>query len=98
MGIDLEEQKITLPLLGALESASDERASHIRNMLLNIQEHPEYKEDIVAFVKEEKGIEYAVSRLDEYVAKAVGALATLPDSREKDYLVKIAEFTAYRDK
>lgn len=98
VGIDLEEQKITLPLLGALESASDERASHIRNMLLNIQEHPEYKEDIVAFVKEEKGIEYAVSRLDEYVAKAVGALATLPDSREKDYLVKIAEFTAYRDK
>lgn len=98
VGIDLEEQKITLPLLGALESASDERASHIRNMLLNIQEHPEYKEDIVAFVKEEKGIEYAVSRLDEYVAKAVGALAALPDSREKDYLVKIAEFTAYRDK
>ena len=98
VGIDLEEQKITLPLLGALESASDERASHIRNMLLNIQEHPEYKEDIVAFVKEGKGIEYAVSRLDEYVAKAVGALATLPDSREKDYLVKIAEFTAYRDK
>ena len=98
VGIDLEEQKITLPLLGALKSVSAEEEAAIRKKVTDIHEHPEYKEGIVAFVKEEKGIEYAVSRLDEYVAKAVGALATLPDSREKDYLVKIAEFTAYRDK
>lgn len=98
VGIDLEERKITLPLLGALASAPCERASQIRDMLLKVQERLEYKDAIVSFVKECKGIEYAVSRLDEYVAKAVGSLAVLPDSREKDYLVKIAGFTAYRDK
>ena len=98
VGIDLEEQKITLPLLGALESAPAECAPQIRNMLLNIQEHPEYKEEIVAFVRKWKGIEYAVSRLDEYVAKAVTSIGVLPDSEEKDYLVKIAGFTACRDK
>ncbi len=96
--IDLEEQKITLPLLGALAAASPERAKQIRGMVLDILEHPEYKEEIVGFVKEGKGIEYAVSRLEDYVSKAVDALAVLPDSKEKDYLVKIAGFTAYRDK
>lgn len=98
VGIDLEEQKITLPLLGALAVASPERAKQIRGMVLDILEHPEYKEEIVGFVKEGKGIEYAVSRLEDYVSKAVDALAVLPDSKEKDYLVKIAGFTAYRDK
>ena len=98
VGIDLEEQKITLPLLGALAAASPERAKQIRGMVLDILEHPEYKEEIVVFVKEGKGIEYAVSRLEDYVSKAVDALAVLPDSKEKDYLVKIAGFTAYRDK
>lgn len=98
VGIDLEEQKITLPLLGALAAASPERVKQIRGMVLDILEHPEYKEEIVGFVKEGKGIEYAVSRLEDYVSKAVDALAVLPDSKEKDYLVKIAGFTAYRDK
>lgn len=98
VGIDLEEQKITLPLLGALAAASPERAKQIRGMVLDILEHPEYKEEIVGFVKEGKGIEHAVSRLEDYVSKAVDALAVLPDSKEKDYLVKIAGFTAYRDK
>lgn len=98
VGIDLEEQKITLPLLGALAVASPERAKQIRGMVLDILEHPEYKEEIVGFVKEGKGIEYAVSRLEDYVSKAVDALAVLPDSKGKDYLVKIAGFTAYRDK
>lgn len=98
VGVDLEEQKITLPLLGALAAASPERAKRIRGMVLDILEHPEYKEEIVGFVKEGKGIEYAVSRLEDYVSKAVDALAVLPDSKEKDYLVKIAGFTAYRDK
>lgn len=98
VGIDLEEQKITLPLLGALAAVSPERAKQIRGMVLDILEHPEYKEEIVGFVKEGKGIEYAVSRLEDYVSKAVYALAVLPDSKEKDYLVKIAGFTAYRDK
>ncbi len=98
VGIDLEEQKITLPLLGALAAVSPERAKQIRGMVLDILEHPEYKEEIVGFVKEGKGIEYAVSRLGDYVSKAVDALAVLPDSKEKDYLVKIAGFTAYRDK
>ena len=44
------------------------------------------------------GNEYASMRLDEYVEKAVDALKVLPDSKEKNYLVAIAEFTASRDR
>lgn len=96
VGIDLEEQKITLPLLGALKSVSVEEAALVREKVVDIQEHPEYKEDVREFVGRNGGVEYAISVLDEYVAKAVSALSTLPNSKEKEYLVKIAGFTAYR--
>lgn len=96
VGIDLEEQKITLPLLGALRSVGEEEASGIRKKVVDIHEHPEYKDEIAAFVRGNGGVEYAVSVLDGYVAKAIDALSVLPDSREKEYLAGIAGFTAYR--
>ena len=98
VGIDLDEQKITLPLLGALKSAGECDDAAIRKKVADIHLHPEYKEEIRRFVRDRKGIEYAVSVLEEYVRKAKDALSVLPDSKEKDYLTGIARFTAYRDK
>lgn len=65
--------------------------------MTDIHEHPEYKEEIRNFVRDRKGVEYAVSVLDEYVGKAKTALVVLPDSKEKEYLTRIAGFTAYRN-
>ena len=67
-------------------------------MVRDIVGHPEYRDDIVRFVKENSGLEYAVSRLEDYVAKAVDALAVLPESQEKSFLVELAHYTAVRDK
>ncbi len=97
VGIDLDEQKITLPLLGALKSVSGEDEAAIRKKVTDISDHPEYKEEIRNFVRERDGVEYAVSVLDEYVLKAKDALSVLPDSKEKEYLISIAGFTAYRN-
>ncbi len=98
VGIDLEEQKITLPLLGALKSVSPERADEIRRKVALIPSRPEYKDEIRNFTIAGGGIEYAVSRLDEYVARAVSSLEIFPESEEKKYLVEIAGFTAHREK
>lgn len=97
-GIDLDEQKITLPLLGALSAVPGERADEMRRKLMEIHDKPEVKEEIRAFVLSNGGMEYSVSVLEDYVGKAVKTLDVLPDSEEKDYLVKIAEFTAVRDR
>ncbi|MBR4756038.1 MAG: polyprenyl synthetase family protein [Bacteroidales bacterium] len=96
VGVDLEEQKITIPLLGALKAAGPEKSERIREMVTRIHEHPEYMDEIRDFVVANGGKEYALSRLDEYVGKAISALEVLPDSKEKDYLAKIAVFTAIR--
>ena len=50
LGVDILEQKITMPLLGALASASEEEDAHIRGLVKDIVAHPEYRDEIKAHV------------------------------------------------
>lgn len=98
VGIDLDEQKITLPLLCALESVSNEEAACVRQKVNDIHENHSYKAEIRDFVFQHDGMEGACEKLHEYVDKAINSLSVLPDSQEKSYLAQIAEFTADRNK
>lgn len=95
LGVDILEQKITMPLLGAMMNAPAEEV-RIRGLVKGIVDHPENRDDIVAFVKENAGLEYAVQQLDKYVAQAVDALSVLPLSKERELLEGLAYFTAKR--
>ena len=63
---------------------------------MDIPGHPEYRDEIVAFVKANGGLEAARAELDKYVEEAVGALGVIPECFEKDCLVELAYFTAKR--
>ncbi len=96
LGVDILEQKITMPLLGAFAKAGAEEEKRVREMVRTIVDNPGYRDEIVAFVKANGGLEYSVNQLDKYVRQAVGALSVLPDSKEKELLVELAYFTAKR--
>lgn len=98
LGVDILEQKITLPLLGALYNVPQEESDRVRALVNDIVSHPEYRDEIVDFVRNNGGIDYAQKCLDDYIAKAVEALAVLPESVEKSYLEKLALYTAIRNK
>ena len=95
VGLDLQEQKITLPLLGALKAVPEEER-RIRNLVLGMMEHPENQCEIVDFVKTSGGMDYARRRLEEYVDKAVAALDALPEGRDRDALAVMARFVGER--
>lgn len=96
LGVDILEQKMTMPLLGAFVNAGPSEEERIRGVVRNIVDHPEDRNEIVSFVKDNGGLEYAVDQLDKYVAQAVEALEVLPESKEKEMLVELAYFTARR--
>ena len=96
LGADILEQKITMPLLGAFANAGCEKEAEIRGKISDILSHPEYRDEIVQFVKDNGGLEYAVSRLNSYVEEAVGALEMFPESDARSSLVELAHFTAER--
>ena len=97
LGVDILEQKMTIPLLGALVNAGPEEDKRVRALVKDIVGHPEHRDRIVAFVKSNGGMEYACGRLDFYVNEAVNALSILPESYEKELLVKLARYTANRE-
>lgn len=97
LGVDILEQKITMPLLGALKAVSDAEAARMRGLVADIMDHPEYRDEIVSFVLENGGVRYAKSRLHEFVEQAVRALDVMEDSPAKAYLVELAYFTEMRD-
>jgi octaprenyl-diphosphate synthase len=96
LGADILEQKITMPLLGALANVDEAKVKDIRGKIEAIVGQPEYRDEILDFVRSNGGLEYAAAALDRYVAQAVESLSVLPESKSKEYLVELAYFTARR--
>ena len=94
VGVDLKEQKITLPLLAALSGSPDE--ARIRQLVREIPEHPENCATVSAFVRERDGIELAARKLSEWVERAERALDTFSDGTAKEALIEIARYNQWR--
>ena len=94
VGQDLLEQKITLPLLGALQGSP--REAEIRALVRDIPSHPENCGMIRRFVAERDGVGFAARRLSEWVERAVRALDAFPDSTAREALAEIARYNQWR--
>lgn len=97
LGADIKEQKITLPLLGAVNNAGMVKEAKLREKIRNIHLHPELATEVTRFVKDFGGIEYASARLDEHIEEAISALSPFPNSRAKDFLVYLAQYNQFRN-
>ncbi len=97
LGVDILEQKITLPLLGAIANAP-EREEEVRGWVRGVPGCPENRVRIVSFVAENHGVEYAEKKLEDFVGKAIDAISLLAPSREREMLADLARFTAVRNR
>lgn len=97
LGVDVLEQKITLPLLGAIASAPEHEAE-VRGWVRDVPECPENRERIVSFVAENHGVDFAEKKLEGFVGKSVEAISLLAPSKEREMLAGLARFTAMRNK
>ena len=91
IGGDIKEKKITLPLIYALNQVSKSEASGIKKLIKNSGKKENVKA-IIEFVRENKGIEYAVRTSNEYSIKAKEALNIYPDSPAKIAMEALVEF------
>jgi len=96
VGIDLMEQKITQPLLCALENVPVARAEEIRRKVALISDSPSQAEEVRSFVLEQGGIDLAKKVLEEFVNKAIACLEPLPDTPEKGFLADLARYVGLR--
>ena len=97
VGLDLKEQKITQPLLCALEGVSAHEAAQWRTRVAAVTEHPEQIAALVDFVRAHNGVSKAGEVMDGYIADAVRSLDILPESPAKQYLIALAQFVGDRN-
>ena len=96
VGIDLKEQKITQPLLCALETVPPQEAEAVRAQVARLAEHPEGEAEIRAFVRAKDGMARAARVMDQYINEALACLEAFPVSAEKEYLAALARYVGDR--
>ena len=95
-GIDIKEKKITLPLIFAMKKVDKKRKSYIAGLIKNHSNNSEKVKEVIEFVKENGGLEYAAKKMMEFQEKAFGLLDQLEESPSKTSLKQLVLFTTDR--
>ncbi|MFA6946531.1 MAG: polyprenyl synthetase family protein [Pedobacter sp.] len=98
LGIDIKEKKITLPLIYALNKASSSEKRRIINLVKNHNEESDKVSEVIDFVRNSGGLDYARSRMDAYQQEAFTILNDLPEHESRDSLQQLVRFTTERKK
>jgi octaprenyl-diphosphate synthase len=94
LGTDLEQQKLTLPIIHFLAHAAPERAHRFRSLLQSPGNH---KRELLAPELAAGGaIAYARRRAEHYAARAAADLDCLSDSECKDALLELTRRVVHR--
>ena len=97
-GIDIKEKKMTLPLIFALNKASYSDKKRIVNIVKNHSGNPAKVAEVVSYVINSGGIEYAQAKMHEYKTKALDILMSFQDSPSKTSLERLVKYTTEREK
>lgn len=93
IGDDLQEEKITLPLIYAFQNLSDSKKELLKQAIKkhNITE-------VLTFVSDSNAIELCKQRAQKEINKAINALEKFPESDAKTALIELAKKTIERTK
>ena len=97
-GIDIKEQKMTLPLIYAINHASKEKRKWLINSVKNHNKDKVRVKEVIAYVKEVGGLEYAIQKMKAYQQQALSLLQDYPESPYKDSLELMVNYVIDRKK
>ena len=97
-GIDIKEQKMTLPLIYAINNASSKDKNWLINSVKNHNKDKNRVKQVIAYVKSYGGLDYAQQQMKDYQQKAIAILDTYPSSQYKDSLKLMVNYVIDRKK
>ncbi len=97
-GIDIKEQKMTLPLIYALNNCSKSEKRWLINSVKNHNKDKTRVKQVIAFVKEKGGLDYAIQKMLDFKEEALKLLDTYPSSDYKSSLELMVNYVVDRKK
>lgn len=95
-GIDIKEQKMTLPLIHTLNTCSEKDKKWLINSVKKYNKDKKRVKEVITFVKENDGIEYTTNKMNDYKNKALAILENYPSSVYKDSLLQMIDYVVER--
>jgi len=97
-GIDIKEQKMTLPLIYALNNCSEREKSWCINSVKNHNKDKKRVKEVIQFVKDKNGLSYAEQKMAHFQKEALALLKDFPNSIYKDSLILMVNYVIERKK
>lgn len=95
-GIDIKEQKMTLPLIHALNVVSKKEKDWLIRSVKKHNRDKERVKAVIAKVKAAGGLEYAEAKMGEYQKKALELLHEFPKDKYRDALELMVNYVISR--
>ena len=97
-GIDIKEKKMTLPLIYALKQTDRSTRKRIINTVKNNDNNNKKVQEVIDFVIENNGLEYATKVMLAYRDEALNILNEFPDNEARKALTNLVIYTTEREK
>jgi len=95
-GNDIQEKKMTLPLIHALNKTSRKKRNYIINIVKKENTNPQKIKEVTDFVLASPGIEYARNKMYQYRSDAFDILRTFPHSVARESLEDLVNYVTER--
>ncbi len=97
-GIDIKEQKMTLPLIHVLNKSSKKDKSWLINSIKKHNKDKKRVNEVILFVKNNGGLDYAVEKMKQFQQEALQILQQYPESKYRDSLELMVNYVIDRKK
>lgn len=97
-GIDIKEQKMTLPLIHVLNHCTNEEKKWLINSIKNHNKDKKRVKEVIAFVKNNNGLVYAEQKMIQFQKEALQLIESFPQSPYKEALVLMVNYVIERKK
>lgn len=96
IGGDIKEKKITLPLIYSLCKVDERQRDEVIAILKSDKKRALFSNEIIHFVREQGGIEYAEKTAKTYADEARQILISFPESPSRKAMEKLVDFVIER--
>ena len=97
IGKDLEEGKITLPLIFAIKQSTEEEKDKIKEIITRKKGSQKAAREILRLIKKYNGIDYSLQRAEKFIRDAQIQLNVFSECLEKSQLNAVAEYILSRN-
>ncbi|BAP32563.1 putative geranyltranstransferase [Chryseobacterium sp. StRB126] len=96
VGIDIKEQKMTLPLIHTLKIAGEKDRKYYFDTIKRYNNNPKRVKELIEFVKSSGGLEYSITVMKDFQQKAKDILNEFPESEARKSLHSMLEYVIER--